>query len=1039
MVKRRYDRLSSGVDLDDQLGHIQKQTKVHKQTGDAIMTDLRKAYPSMDDSELHKMLEWGKDEGLELLSSIGKLLGVGVGGAASAGIGYMIGLSASNPAATAALLFLAGGKVYGGVVKAEMAIQNLGSKIYTGLFRSGLSRETGFADSFAKFWGKNMKINKFTAAEAYQSTGGVELKGGLTRNDYMKGHDLYEPGSVINRVKRIYRRFKETTEERISREASEADSDLVASQYDEILTDNFEMSNNNAEARVAKTLAGNPREDLTPADIEYIEAVEKKWKRPIFEIDDSVIDSRYTPDKDPGKYIHEDFKVAPPKQTPVPPASAAEPIPEPVGPVDEGVGLGFDPDPEIPGVPEGLADEYVKWKKTSVIPESVDIPALSEELNIDPEILVSLAEEGGVEGQSVLGFLNEFGSHANLTVGGPASVAMFIYSVYSGAEQWKQMDKTRAALASTLSKTKPGDPGYYDMRTALKHIDETNAISKALVVGNATAGLASAVSVTVGGLAASGLIAIGPEMAAAAASMGIFGLALGAVLSVAALALIVGPGVADAARMADDALDRQSGNPSGFWMAGEKDEWRADQSRLVSILRANPMTKDMGDIYAAMRVEKFRQQYTPKWELMAPIFASINNFPESWGYKDAKEAQTALILHRREWWNGKIMDDATFRREDPDTQDGDSNASRWGGFIGKSQRKRLDMIDAKNFHGNKDMRNPAYVVWLEQQEKNGVWYDDPTLHYVHGKWVHVDPVVLGGAKNSDELNRINDHHRLAEKYAAPKEKMISTGDDPGIPVIDNSNAPSGDWNYYGGVQGGYGAEHPSIERDIPFDMPVDKSTGRHAKDGQGAGVVEVGKNYDKAHAAGQKGTDLSLSLHKPNVVTGDNWNYEDKRFANWTTTNPNNHIVESHGHAEANRIWTTPSNAAPKGINQPGNPKPHHGESIIAGSTETGKPGSGLFTSHDPDLPYGSFPVRHWGNATEAPADDPSHMVEAGGSQNPFRGSNPPTHSGARSGITLGDLRVMHALNRSVLNQEPMAIAAKKNFMHSLGERAAFD
>lgn len=641
----------------------------------------------------------------------------------------------------------------------------------------------------------------------------------------------------------------------------------------------------------------------------------------------------------------------------------------------------------------GSYEEFLKAKEGSAPmgEEMIDVPALSKSLNIDEEVLQSISVEGGEVGESMLQYLASYVTRI-ISIGmGPAAVGLFIYSTISGAKEWKQMDKTQAAFRKQLDTISKDDPNYYTFRKNVEDFNTSATVMKVSTVGNIIAGGAATAAAVGTSLGAVGAITISAAMAPVLAGMGIAGLAIGAAVLVADLMLVVGPAMEKQRKAQAATNDQVSNNPS-YWSTPESVASLRDfRKEMIPKMMGNPLTAEIGQMYQSMSDAKLTQAIggnakSNMWHVFMPVMDQISEHPTEFGYTDVKDAQTNL----ESMWDRNATNQMTDTPSEFDkSQPGSGfNTNLFGNFIGHSARKQaywaLPENKAKKEVLIRDGREAMYAYSRKEKADREKKYAES---------------MYASLKNKSPMITSDLHHSL-NKDLNPKDY-----------ADDDDNM----------------AEHSRIRRDVNLEQTPDALTGRHARIHQGAGVLEVDKNEYKSYAGGQKG---SFRLGPQGRGVGR------AGFAHWNN-NPNNDSLAAHSHTAATDLHTTRPNAAEKGISQPSNRHPHAGEDVVHGAM--GKAIPTMFTPYDSETHMGGYDVEHIDNAVGAPQDDPVHMVQPGGSQNPFRGGGQQTHTGDRSGISLGDLRTMYALNQTILDQEPLAVAAKKNFMHSLGERFAFD
>ena len=215
------------------------------------------------------------------------------------------------------------------------------------------------------------------------------------------------------------------------------------------------------------------------------------------------------------------------------------------------------------------------------------------------------------------------------------------------------------------------------------------------------------------------------------------------------------------------------------------------------------------------------------------------------------------------------------------------------------------------------------------------------------------------------------------------------------------------------------SENRHVRKDVPLNVPLDTLSGRSSRRTQGQGVVEVEKDITVPHHSRMQS--LSRATHDGDYSV---FHLND------------NDPMQADDHETATNNYTKPKPNNEKGVPQDNNKPVASDDTWHPTHWNTTNDTSTIIT-HDPDSNIVAFNPNDHGSGDNSGRGH-VQIVNPGQSHDIIP---PPQQaggsSGARSNISVKDLRAMHTFNGSVLNQEAMIVASKQNYMHSLARRTA--
>lgn len=1005
----RYEEPPSSLDLDDKLAFIQQQTLANKrqkrskgfpQSEEEALADIATLYPALPPIEAKKLLKWATGAGLEILEDAAKAVGIVAGTGVVGGLGWTLGVASGNPVAAGVLLLGAGTVAVKGATKAENILSRVGSKLYTGLYKNAITRELGTDIAFKEFWDEHMYISRTTKLLNWRNTGrqGAQLNEGLTGLEYLPLGERYNPDSIVERLKRNWKRIRETPADAADRINMEnLEKHINSPEFHESIGRGMNI----AEINNAKNLAANSPSELTPGNVAYIEAVEQKYGKPIYLLEGKDVDPRLKAEKNPAAYIDEAWMARDKYKSPVieeeggvSGIEVSEHKTPPSGQVeDSGVGLGLNnsehggPPSEIvsgpvvePGsvpVPTELEDvtKRLGLPPTATAEEITEAAsklgtwknAFKETMEMPATLVRWMSQQEGVLGR-VGNFMIRNGTRAGKVwrVAGPVlSVAASIWEGVNLVDLHEARKKIREyveahpedELMSDYLKKKDAEvarhDAYFGVNTGLTVAGITTAVAGAA----ATAGVGGSVAAFLGSnpvgwaLLGIGLIAYGTERI-----------------------------IEDEAKAKEykEFLQKWYGSSDNPDLDFNLQKRNPDLEKYVQEIKKVKIDDSMSG-----PLKKYWQWLKSKVE---------KRYDPNYGYEtenDPRYGDLLQIMQENPIPAIKSMEE-DYRKEAADNGDFDMSVD----FIRKEIKRKAAW---ESIGVNKDP-----MAYTSVEERNKKIELENQLEYSRSL----------KKEHYDNFKR-NQYHQMLSDMGTHID--LITGKKHATGSEDLRTRP-----YVGDMNPGHTvAEHPRISADVPYDIPKDPFTGVIARKTQGGGIHEIQRNITTPYNS--RMNDL---YYGGNTHTGMAW-------TDFSQNNKNNDKLAAHGHEDAVRLYSVNAGQE-KGIPQSKNPQADTAVINISSQTETDKPVPSLYTPYDPDHWMGGYDIQLHHNAPGAPAEDPTHMVTPGGSQDPFRST-----SGSKAGISLGTLREYLSIQHTIPNQEPLVVAAHQNYMHDLAKRSA--
>jgi hypothetical protein len=641
---------------------------------------------------------------------------------------------------------------------------------------------------------------------------------------------------------------------------------------------------------------------------------------------------------------------------------------------------------------------------------------------------------------------------------GVGQLGLFVYSTISGARDLNALKAYRDAMKGRLSSMTSKDAGYKSVKSVVSQADQQ---LKDLKV---TFGVS-----TLGGAAS----AIGAGLAGASAA----GLGVGAVAAAAAGPLMLAGGVLTGAVMMTELKKFAQAQQDSYWDQKERENAMSDNPQLsgltptdnevwamkdfqwnfIPLLQSNPISARLGDKLARMSPSKLEQFLNGDygggfWRKIYPVLDLIAKQPKSFGFESVEDAQQKLL--------DATPAQITELQEEPDGYHlrtvETMNESLTMGVMARYLHGALisyNVLDLKTRVLPRLKSTPGF----ESAAKSIEALSDENLRtYVEGG---------GGPEFWDKRMMVTEEVSDLKNRVLPRMKST-----PGFELAAKSIESMSAEDLQTFVEGGSGPEYwdkkiaevtERVRKQKEIHMAALKPQHRdkqtisdlHHQISSGDGDPFKPKQSDTGGKT-MPGRVHPIDWAKDPEITiggsGDSSSFDKRPVINTgshsahTALKPGTHRFGlpgqgnkngDKGRADDDSSFITNHGASPgdeTGLRQKKNPPVHAGEETIQKITEQGKPGAGLVNTHGTGgQALGGYHMDHSHNAPSVTNDYPVYNAQPGDSHQIQQG-------GPHSSITMKDLKTYYALGRTVLNQEPLAIAARLNYMHSLGERIAF-
>ena len=480
-----------------------------------------------------------------------------------------------------------------------------------------------------------------------------------------------------------------------------------------------------------------------------------------------------------------------------------------------------------------------------------------------------------------------------------------------------------------------------------------------------------------------------------------------------------------------DVADYTSDTPTVVVSDSDEKEIAEFRDDIIPHMMKNPLTHGVAEQLQQMNMEKLTQylhhsSQSSRWIKLIPLYDYMAANPKEFDFDSTEEMVEAMNVYSQTRGTGKeAMDSHQIKFGEllgfTDTMVHNYNR-RNQDHVAMARKRKEEATKTKELADHRDMeeyiayRNTdhdfshmtsvvTFDEWKRKRDHEKLEKNKATFERVNrGKEIDPDMLASMTPEMRAKVEKVYGHHNMAVGWDMHVKDYADLNDKPD----DMEHARI--------------AVMPPVDRDIDMGNPSRDNVVH-------IGSAEIEGNHRQPNPNNPRGT-----LHPTNDTINQ---------PNWDDTNANGHtIADKHlddtgidgldPHASKTSDWYTNKMNPDTGDPQK-NPHPHHGHDT-AKQMENDKALHGVVSTYLPDDQYAGGVHHEHTNNSSGVSHGPVNQALPGESHNIGGGTG-----SSRSTVSMGDLRSWAGLNGSVLNQEPLAQAAQRNFMHVLSEISAYD